>query len=428
MNSEIPFSEFVRYWLRLGGAHWAGGAAQTARAGRELADMGWVDEAAFLRLREACAHLPGPQGFLLAVCLGRELRGPAGGALAGLLVALPGALALLALSWLLAALTGQALTGQALAGALFTGLSAAGLALALRALWRMGRARLTHPLFWAFAAASLLMGWGLRLKFTGIVIAAALMGLWLGGQRPELFGLGPTGGARPLAGDANALGGWRRAARLTALFAAVWLGLAGAAHLLLGSESILPRLFSLAMRAGLFAFGGAWGVLASMADMAQRQGWITAAEIAPGLGLAAAAPGPLALVLQHAGFLAGWSNPGPMPQAAAGLLGAGLALLGLLLPGGFLALWVAPNAAAFAANPRVRAASIAIGAAMAGVVLKLCLVFGGAFFLPSGLEGGVAWFPVVLTGCGLLALPRLPPCALGPLCVLLALAWGLVAA
>ncbi|SNR68223.1 chromate transporter [Humidesulfovibrio mexicanus] len=428
MSSSISLRDFVRCWLRLGCVGFVGGAAQAGRLRRELVDrLGWMDDAAFLRLRGACALLPGPQGFLLAVCLGRELRGPAGGALAGALWALPGVLVLLALTW---GATAAAWQGQM--DAALTGLSAMGVALALSALWRMGRSRLAHPVFWAFAAASFLMSWGLRLKFTGIVIAAALMGLWLGGLRPELFGLDPVEGAQaeggsrrnPIAADA---GVWRRGLRLAALFAGVWIGLAGAAHLLLGTDSILPRLFSLAMRTGAFAFGGAWGVLASLADVVQRQGWISSAQLAPGLGLAAIAPGPLALVAEHVGFVAGWAHPGALPQAAAGVLGSVLAVLGLLLPGLFLALGVAPHAAAFAANPRVRAASVGIGAALVGVLLKLCLLVGGAVFLPGGFEGGVDWVAVVLAAGALLALLRLPPVAVGALCAALAVAWSLAA-
>lgn len=428
MSNSIPMRDFVRCWLKLGCPGFAGGGEPSGRMRRELVDrLGWVDGTDFERLRGACELLPGPQRYLLAVCLGGALRGPAGGALAGALLVVPGVLLLLALTWGATAAAGVEPVDAALVG-----LSATGVALVLLALWRMGRSRLTHPLFWAFAAASFLMSWGLRLKFTGIVIAAALMGLWLGGLRPELFGLAPAkvavgeGGSRPDSLGVDA-GIWRRGVRLAALFAALWLCVAGGVSLLCGTDSLLPRLFSVAMRAGAFAFGGAWGVLASLADVVQRQGWISSTQLAPGLGLAAIAQGPLALAAGHAGFAAAWAHPGALPQAGAGVLGAVLAVLGLLLPGLFLALGVAPHAAAFAANARVRAAAIGIGAAMVGVLAKLCLLVGGAVVLPEGLQGGVAWFPVALTGFGLLALLRLPPVAVGLLCAALAVGWSLAA-
>lgn len=400
MSTTPTFHEFFRCWLRLGFINFGGPARQTALLHRELVTTrGWVEQEGFLRLRDACALLPGPQGFLLAVCLGRELRGWRGGVWAGSLFVLPGLLLLLALSWLAAAWLGQG----AAAGAL-RGFSAAATALAVQALWSMGRRSLTHPLFWGFAAASFLMGYGLRLKFTGIVIAAALMGLWLAGLRPELFTVAPQPGAQEPEGRTQGAwrGAWRRVARLAALFAGLWLGVAGVAHLLLGPDSLLPRLVSVSVRAGLFAFGGAWGVLASLADMGQRLGWVSQAQLAPGLGLAAMVPGPLSLVAGQAGFVAGWAHPGALPLLAAGLLGGLLAAFGLLLPGFFMALAAAPHAATLAAHPRARAAATGIGAALVGVVLKLCVIFATAAFMPAGLAGGVDLFALALALlCGL---------------------------
>jgi chromate transporter len=406
MSTTPSFREFFRCWLRLGCINFGGSAGQTALMHRDIvAERGWVEQGGFLRLRDACALLPGPQGFLLAVCLGRELRGWRGGVWAGTLYVFPGLLLLLALSWLAAACLGHG----AGAGAL-RGLSAAATALAAQALWRMGRQYLTHPLFWGFAAASFLMGYGLRLKFTGIVIAAALMGLWLAGQRPELFAVAPAAGAAPEPGTqglgGRAGGAWRRAARLAVLFAGLWLGVAGAAYLLLGSDSLLPRLVSVSVRAGLFAFGGAWGALASLADMGQRLGWVSQAQLAPGLGLAAIAPGPLSLVAGQIGFVAGWAHPGAVPPLAAGLLGGLLAAFGLLLPGFFAALAAAPHAATLAAHPRARAAATGIGAALVGVVLKLCVIFATATLLPTGLAGGLDLFALALAVLSGLALWR----------------------
>ncbi len=433
MSTTPAFHEFFRCWLRLGFINFGGPARQTALLHRELvATRGWAEQKSFLRLREVCALLPGPQGFLLAVCLGRELRGWRGGVWAGSLFALPGLLLLLALSWLAAACLGQG----AAAGAL-RGLSAAATALAVQALWGMGRRSLTHPLFWGFAAASFLMGYGLRLKFTGIVIAAALMGLWLAGLRPELFAVATAAGAVPQPGAQEPegraqgawRGAWRRVARLAALFAGLWLGVAGAAHLLLGPDSLLPRLVSVSVRAGLFAFGGAWGVLASLADMGQRLGWVSQAQLAPGLGLAAMVPGPLSLVAGQVGFVAGWTHPGALPLLAAGLLGGLLAAFGLLLPGLFIALAAAPHAATLAAHPRVRAAAAGIGAALVGVVLKLCVIFATATLLPAGRAGGVDFFALALALlCGL-ALWRVNVGAhvLALVCGTLGVAWTLLA-
>jgi len=140
--------------------------------------------------------------------------------------------------------------------------------------------------------------------------------------------------------------------------------------------------------------------------MGQRLGWVAQAQLAPGLGLAAVVSGSLSLVAEQAGFVAGWTHPGALSPLAAGLLGGLLAAFGLLLPGFFAALAAAPHAATLAAHPRVRAAATGIGAAMVGVVLKLCVIFATATFLPAGLAGGLDLLALALAVLSGLALWR----------------------
>ncbi len=72
-------------------------------------------------------------------------------------------------------------------------------------------------------------------------------------------------------------------------------------------------------------FGGAYAVLAYMAQEAvQNYGWLSAGEMADGLGLAETTPGPLIMVTQFVGFLAAYRAPEPFTPFVAGLLGAGL--------------------------------------------------------------------------------------------------------
>ncbi len=70
--------------------------------------------------------------------------------------------------------------------------------------------------------------------------------------------------------------------------------------------------------------GGAYAVLAYVAqDAVETYRWLTSAEMLTGLGLAETTPGPLILVLQFVGFLAGF-------HAATGPNGMAGALLGSL--------------------------------------------------------------------------------------------------
>jgi hypothetical protein len=101
---------------------------------------------------------------------------------------------------------------------------------------------------------------------------------------------------------------------------------------MLGPDSILPGCFPWPAP-GAFAFGGGWGVLASLADVVQRQDGSVPRNLRRGWP-AAIAPGSLALVADTRA-----SRPVGNIQAAlpAGCgwrsWGACLAVLGLLLPG-----------------------------------------------------------------------------------------------
>jgi hypothetical protein len=76
-------------------------------------------------------------------------------------------------------------------------------------------------------------------------------------------------------------------------------------------------------KAALVTFGGAYAVLPYVAQEAvQTHRWLSAGQMLDGLGLAETTPGPLIMVTQFVGFLAGWNHPGLLPPIAAATLGA----------------------------------------------------------------------------------------------------------
>ena len=399
MSNQPSFSEFFRYWLRLGFINFGGPAGQIALMHKDLvAARGWVEERVFLRALNFCMVLPGPEAHQLAVYLGWRMFGYRGGAVAGLLFLLPAVFLLLFLSWLAAA------HGEVpLVAGVFRGIAGAVVAIVAQALWRMGRKSLRHPLFYGFAAASFLMGYALKLKFPGIVVAAGLMGLWLGAVRPDLFC--PGGACQdeepmpPQQGDASP---WRRVGRVTAAFVGIWLAVALPVYLLAEPGSLLPKLLTFYTRASFVTFGGAYAVLAYVSDMSLRLGWLTQEQLVLGLGLAETTPGPLIMVTQFTGFLTAWNSPGALSPLTAGILGGLLTTFGMFLPSFFLVLAGAPHIESIAGHPRVRAALTGITAAIVGVILKLGVIFATATFWPGGLAGGLDVFPLVLAGlCGL---------------------------
>lgn len=388
MEAEKP--RFVQlFWL---------GLRRGARLAEALVGRGWVDAQEAGRARAMCRLLPGDAEHMLAVTLGCRTCGVRGGMAAGLGVVAPTLLALLAASVLAAILGAVPAVGGALRGLAGGALALIGIAAA-----RQARRVLTHPVFYGFAAASLLMGFGLRLKFYGIIIVAVLLGIWLGQSRPDIFHARAGLGGAPTGGDTNAgEGGWRRAGRLGLWFGAAWLLAEFCARLIDGPEGLAPRLLNFGVRAGFFSFGGAYGALSFFGDMSQRYAWGGQGALALGLGLAGLTPGPLLLAAQHGAFAESAVRAGSLAPVAAGCLGALGMSFGLLLPGFYLPLALAPRMDAVLASGWLRAAVAGVDAAMVGVMLKILLVFGGAVLWPSGLSAG---FPDPLALCaGLLCL------------------------
>jgi len=117
-------------------------------------------------------------------------------------------------------------------------------------------------------------------------------------------------------------------------------------------------------------------VLAYMAQQAvETHHWMTAPEMVDGLGLAETTPGPLILVTQFVGFLAGFRDAAPFSPVTAGVLGAIMTTWVTFVPS---MLWIfagAPFIEPLRANRRLSGALAAITAAVVGVILNLSVWF-----------------------------------------------------
>ena len=75
--------------------------------------------------------------------------------------------------------------------------------------------------------------------------------------------------------------------------------------------ALWPRSRCSFSKLAVLTFGGAYAVLAWMVqEVVQVQGWLTTAQMMDGLGLAETTPGPLILVTEFVGFMAGWRAGG----------------------------------------------------------------------------------------------------------------------
>ncbi|MEO8274744.1 MAG: chromate transporter [Thermoanaerobaculia bacterium] len=157
-----------------------------------------------------------------------------------------------------------------------------------------------------------------------------------------------------------------------------------------GRSSLPASLYLFFTQAAFVTFGGAYAVLAYVNQAAVTQfGWITAAQAVDGLGLAESTPGPLIMVLQFVGFMAGWQAPAPgLSPAASAILCALLTSWATFLPSLTFVLIGAPYIDRLRQVRRLSGALAAILAAATGVILHLGLTFGAHVIFPTGLAAG----------------------------------------
>jgi chromate transporter len=122
--------------------------------------------------------------------------------------------------------------------------------------------------------------------------------------------------------------------------------------------------------------GGAYAVLAYVAqDAVQTYQWLSASEMLAGLGLAETTPGPLILVLQFVGFLAGFRSPMGPSGVGGGILASVLTLWVTFAPCFTFVFLGAPVIERLQGNRALAGALSAITAAVVGVVANLAVWF-----------------------------------------------------
>jgi chromate transporter len=380
--SPIPFREALRTWTRIGFLSFGGPAGQIALMHKILVEeKKWIGEARFLHALNYCMLLPGPEAQQLATYVGWLLHGTRGGLAAGLLFIVPGVACVLGLSALYAA--GQ---GVPAVEALFFGLKAAVLAIVIEAVLRIGKKVLKNGLMVALAALSFVAIFFLRAPFPLIVLGAGVFGLVASRARAELFpsvahkakGAGGPAADHVLeSGAEHVRASLGRTLRTLALWLAVWFMPLGLLVLAFGGSSVFVSAARFFSQAAVVTFGGAYAVLGYVGQHAvERHAWLAPGEMLDGLGLAETTPGPLILVLEFVGYLAGYRTPGDLPAWLGGLLGALVAVWFTFAP---CFLWIfvgAPYVEAARGNRRLDAALSSITAAVVGVVLNLALWFG----------------------------------------------------
>ena len=103
---------------------------------------------------------------------------------------------------------------------------------------------------------------------------------------------------------------WRRFFNVVAVSVAVWFTPIILLGTVRGWDDIFVQEGIFFSKAAMVTFGGAYSVLAYVAQQAvHHYGWIKPEQMLDGLGLAETTPGPLIMVTQFVGFMGAYQSP-----------------------------------------------------------------------------------------------------------------------
>ncbi len=381
----VPLREALKVWTRVAALSFGGPAGQIAVMHRIVVDeKKWVGEHRFLHALNYCMLLPGPEAHQLAIYIGWLLNRTLGGMIAGILFVLPGFLAILALSYV------YVLFGNlTFIEGMFFGLKCAVLAVVVQAVFRIGGRALKSRTMVALASAAFVAIFFLHVPFPIIIVGAGLIGYLAsqaGGAAFKMGGGHKSGSGTILEDKDSVLGeeiplharpnlAW--SLKTSGALAAAWLIPVAILVITLGTDNVFSKIAIFFSEMAIVTFGGAYAVLAYVAQEAVQQlGWLRPGEMLDGLGMAETTPGPLIMVTQFVGFLAGYRNPGTLSPLAAATLAAVLTTWVTFLPS---FLWIfagAPFIEKMRGNVALTGAMSAITAAVVGVILNLAIWFG----------------------------------------------------
>jgi len=299
-----------------------GPAAQIGLMHREIVEKrNWLSERQYLNALSFCMLLPGPEAMQLATYAGWRRGGMLGGLMAGIGFVLPGALIIMAL-----AITYVTYGQNHFLTAVFLGIKAAVVIIVLHSLLRIARRTLTRHVDWSIAASAFVGIFLLGLPFPVILLLAGLIGVLACNATPTALHGDESSGKHAHPERPKPAGTIMIIVTGLLLWLGPILGLSFAAE-----ETILPTLAQFFAKLAVVTFGGAYAVLAYMTqEVVNQYQWLNTPEMMDGLGLAETTPGPLILVTQFVGFIAGFRD-------SAGSVGDALAFGSLAA---FITLWV----------------------------------------------------------------------------------------
>ncbi|HEV7396453.1 MAG TPA: chromate efflux transporter [Pyrinomonadaceae bacterium] len=352
---QMPsWREVFLYFLMLGFINVGGPVAQITMMYNHMVERRhWLSKDRFVKIMAFCHMLPGPEALQLAIYVGYLKRKLVGGVLAGLTFILPGAVVMIALSWLYVRYGSLSQVNNVLYV-----LKPAVLGIIGAGILKLGRASIRSVLL-----AALLIGAFVGMRFVGInflliLILAGLLNLLIVQGWPTI---------------------WRSRATLPTFI--------GGLIALPFTESRWFQMAWLFFKTGLFSFGGAYASIVFLERGAvQEHHWLTSSQLLDGVALSVATPGPFMLFTTFAGYLAG------------GIVGAIIATFFVFLPSFVLVLAGAPYIEKVRDNRWLQAFLAGASAGVVGliIVVSLDLIPSALVDLPTTVIALTAFLLIVV--------------------------------
>jgi chromate transporter len=353
--------EVFLYFLFLGFVNVGGPVAQITMMFNHMVEKRqWLSKDRFIKIMAFCHVLPGPEALQLAIYVGYLKRKLWGGVLAGVTFILPGAIAMVFLSWL------YVRYGKLpqVTDALYV-LKPAVLGIIAAGIIKLGRASIRKMFL-----AVLLIGAFVGMRFAGINFLLILL----------------------IAGFLNVIVE-RGAAVLQKSAPTLPIIFVGTSALIPFTDSRLLQIAWLFFKTGLLSFGGAYASLIFVQRGAVAQyHWLSDGQLLDGVALSVATPGPFMLFTTFVGYVAG------------GIPGAAVATLFVFLPSFVFVLGGAHYLEKVRENRAIQAFLAGVSAAVVGVIAVVSLdlipealidwptvaIAGAAFLLIAFLKRDVA--------------------------------------
>jgi chromate transporter len=328
-DHQMPlWREVFLYFLFLGFVNIGGPVAQITMMFNHMVEKRrWLSKDRFVKIMAFCHMLPGPEALQLAIYVGYLKRKLWGGILAGLTFILPGAIAMIVLSWLYVKFGAL----PQVTNALYV-LKPAVLGIIAAGIIKLGRAAIQN-------------------LFLAILLAGAFVGMRFAGVNFLLILL--------IAGVLNLI--VDRGLPLTGKTAPP-LVVAGLGLTLPLLDSRLLQVAWLFLKTGLLSFGGAYASLVFVQRGAVAQyHWLSDGQLLDGVALSVATPGPFMLFTTFVGYL------------ASGIPGAVLATFFVFLPSFIFVIAGAHYVEKLRENRPIQAFLAGVSAAVVGVIAVVSL-------------------------------------------------------